>query len=71
MCCRHVNGRGACRREVGLIDDEQWQRFEGKRRRIAEEKIRLGRTRVQPDSDVAQAFAAVSEQRVKAVCSPL
>lgn len=56
-----------CRRELGLIDDERWRQFEGKRTRIAEEKARLANTRVQPDSDVAQAFSQASAQGVKAV----
>eukprot|EP00892_Ulva_mutabilis_P011891 jgi/Ulvmu1/9074/UM005_0169.1 len=56
-------------RELGLVDDERWAQFEGKRTRIAEENKRLANTRVQPDSEVALAFADVSEQRVKAVVS--
>ena len=52
------------------MDDERWRQFEGKRDRVAAEKVRLGSTRVQPDSDVAQAFAAASEQHIKAVRLP-
>lgn len=56
-----------CRRELGLVDDERWRQFEGKQERMSAEKERLGVTRVQPDSEVAQAFMRASEQGVKAV----
>lgn len=41
--------------------------FESKQKRMAEEQKRLATTRIQPDSDLAQAFAQASEQNVNVV----
>ena len=58
-----------CRRQLGLLDDGQWQRFQAKQGRIAAERERLESLRVQPDSAIARAFAAESEQNVASVRS--
>jgi tRNA uridine 5-carboxymethylaminomethyl modification enzyme len=57
------------RHELGLIDARQWQRFQTKQSNIATEKARLLNTRVQPDSPVALAVSAISDQNVPTVRS--
>lgn len=55
--------------EAGLVDEERWKSYQQKQERIEREKARLGETRVQPDSAVAQDFAEVSGQNVPSVVS--
>jgi len=43
-------------RELGLVDDHRWERFEAKRSAIHTENERLIKTWVQPDSAEAKAF---------------
>lgn len=57
----------ACRRELGLIDDRRWEMFQSKQARMTEDKKRLATTRIQPDSDLAKAFAEASGQNVTTV----
>ncbi len=45
-------------RELGLVDDARWQRFEQKREAIAREGQRLAGVWIQPGSPEAQALAA-------------
>ena len=49
-----LTGKG---RELGLVDDARWQRFEQKREAIARETGRLASTWVQPGSPEARALA--------------
>lgn len=56
-----------CRREVGLIDDRRWEMFESKQARMSKDKKRLATTRIQPDSDLAKAFAEASGQNLNTV----
>jgi len=46
-------------RELGLVDDQRWQRFEAKMANITTVKQRLQATLVQPNTDVAQALNTV------------
>lgn len=46
-------------RDIGLVDDERWAQFEGKRKRMQAERARLGAVRI-PES----AGAAVEAERV-------
>ncbi len=45
-------------RELGLVDDERWQRFSTKREAIARESERLRETWVQPQSELATRLAS-------------
>jgi tRNA modifying enzyme MnmG/GidA C-terminal domain/Glucose inhibited division protein A len=54
-------------RELGLIDDAQWARFQAKQDAMADERLRLAATRVQPDAPVAVAMAEISGQNVPEV----
>jgi tRNA uridine 5-carboxymethylaminomethyl modification enzyme len=45
-------------RQLGLVGDARWQRFEQKREAIERENERLGSTWIQPGSEQAQALAA-------------
>lgn len=41
-------------RELGLIDEQRWQRFENKREQVEKEKARLGTVWVQPNTEAAK-----------------
>jgi hypothetical protein len=56
-----------CRRELGLVDDRRWEMFTSKQARMNADKKRLATTRIQPDSDLAKAFAEASGQNVNTV----
>ena len=58
------------RRELGLIDDEQWQRFERKQGNMVAEKGRLASVRVRPDDPVAIESMELSKNNVSQVCIP-
>ncbi len=49
-----LSGKG---RELGLVDDARWQRFEAKREAMERENTRLATTWVQPGSEAAAALA--------------
>ena len=44
-------------RELGLVDDERWQRFESKREAIEQETRRLATTWIHPGTEQAQSLA--------------
>jgi len=46
-------------RELGLVDDQRWQRFVSKREEIDSETRRLGSTYIHPDTPQAEALSAV------------
>lgn len=49
-------------RDLGLVDDARWMRFENKREAIAQEKARLQATLVRPDSTAAKQLEPLLEQ---------
>ena len=49
-------------RELGLVDDERWQRFESKYQAIEQEKTRLAKTLVRATSDFATELASMIGQ---------
>ena len=49
-------------REIGLINDERWQRFQEKQRLIKEETYRLENTRIKPSEEVNKIFAEYGEE---------
>jgi tRNA uridine 5-carboxymethylaminomethyl modification enzyme len=46
-------------RELGLVDDQRWQRFVGKREEIDRETRRLSSTYIHPDTPQAEVLSAV------------
>jgi len=49
-------------REIGLINNERWQRFEEKQKSIQEETHRLQNTRIKPNEEVNKVFAEYGEE---------
>jgi tRNA uridine 5-carboxymethylaminomethyl modification enzyme len=52
-------------REIGLVDDLHWQRFQQKQANIVAEKERLHETRIKEHDDLGKAIAAHTQQAIK------
>jgi tRNA uridine 5-carboxymethylaminomethyl modification enzyme len=52
-------------REIGLVDDGRWQRFQRKQQAIAAEKERLHETRIKQHDPIGQDVAAYTQQAIK------
>lgn len=53
-----------CARDMGLISDEQWQKFSVQRELLEQEQVRIRKIIIQPDSNAGQRLAKVMGKRL-------